>query len=765
MTPAADFISGQGISFYIPAYQRYFAWGKKEIDRFFEGIIEDIGQRLVPEEGLPDTDTVSFIGTVLCYENVTFNDIYPQVRNQVPQGVHSIIDGQQRITMLIVLSIILHDYIRTCDHGPDDGWLHEKCLEQMVELVNMFRTEKAHGEVKIYPKMIRAFDDQWSINEKDKKYHSPVSYYIFHYANFLEQNQGENKVQFNYDEGESIASLLSGQQKDAHKNFGSAVALIKKWVRGICAENKNALPDLQRIFRNPNPNALNDPNLMLNLFNTMELPDSAVDFQSSKQCQTARAILLAIYIMKKVYFVSLVTKDENYAFDIFDSLNTTGELLTAYETFRPTVIQDHGLSMFRDSDSKKHLDVTAGYLEKKPLKQKVNRTADMLVTFALAESGVTLSKKLHVQRKYMKESYDKCSDKPLFTQHLMHVSNVWRLWSDSSPNILKGLDFDAEIIGSQKVSEANFCLRFLKDAGHTITLALIARFYATVKIQHALQDEKYIETAAELCDTIKVLAAFFAVWRSSRETADGIDTRHRKLMKEKFNRMTHEGNVLSHGLVQQMCCQFLKEGGNTQTIIDSQEAWVDQSKYIPIYRTEKAVAKFLLFLGAHNTRPDPDNPCSMKRVRDGIYKSLIAADTWGAEDYRTIEHICPQSSYTAQITSEHLNRIGNLTLLPLPINSHLGNGDWKKKRAVYRMLSAESDAELNAAQGVSIEAIEKYRKCRYLPMTKTVAEYDNFYVLNKDKKVVDVKYIEDRGINILDNAWEILAQWLDFNED
>jgi hypothetical protein len=43
--------------------------------------------------------------------------------------------------------------------------------------------------------------------------------------------------------------------------------------------------------------------------------------------------------------IDIVAKKEEYAFEMFDSLNTTGDPLTAFETFKPKVVEHIGLEV------------------------------------------------------------------------------------------------------------------------------------------------------------------------------------------------------------------------------------------------------------------------------------------------------------------------------------------------------------------------------------------------------------------------------------
>jgi hypothetical protein len=46
---------------------------------------------------------------------------------------------------------------------------------------------------------------------------------------------------------------------------------------------------------------------------------------------------------------------------MFDSLNTTGDPLTAFETFKPKVVEHIGLEKYFDSYSKKNMEQVENY--------------------------------------------------------------------------------------------------------------------------------------------------------------------------------------------------------------------------------------------------------------------------------------------------------------------------------------------------------------------------------------------------------------------
>ena len=61
--------------------------------------------------------------------------------------------------------------------------------------------------------------------------------------------------------------------------------------------------------------------------------------QGTEADTIVRLMLFSSYLLHCVVLTRVETKDESRAFDIFDALNTTGEPLTAIETFKPRVMQ------------------------------------------------------------------------------------------------------------------------------------------------------------------------------------------------------------------------------------------------------------------------------------------------------------------------------------------------------------------------------------------------------------------------------------------
>ena len=104
---------------------------------------------------------------------------------------------------------------------------------------------------------------------------------------------------------------------------------------------------------------------------------------------------------------------------MFESLNVTGEPLTAFETFIPRVVESVTIDKYKNSDSKKHIDKITNYLYKFSDKDKNKKTSELIIPFALCENGKKLGRSLNEQRIFLRETYTtskSLQEKELFTK-------------------------------------------------------------------------------------------------------------------------------------------------------------------------------------------------------------------------------------------------------------------------------------------------------------------------------------------------------------
>ncbi len=92
-----------GQCFYIPAYQRPYSWDNDHIHRLFD----DTGHGVA--ELLKSADAITFLGTIITIHDTQYTTVDPKVTDQLPPRVMTVIDGQQRLTTLLLLISALHD--------------------------------------------------------------------------------------------------------------------------------------------------------------------------------------------------------------------------------------------------------------------------------------------------------------------------------------------------------------------------------------------------------------------------------------------------------------------------------------------------------------------------------------------------------------------------------------------------------------------------------------------------------------------------------
>ena len=596
--------------------------------------------------------------------------------------------------------------------------------------------------------------DKWA-NTSERLYISPLSHFCSDYGDFVrKQERSSDKTPYIYP-ATTVFPEDTPLLREMRTNFAGTVQSVSGILDNICKGEDDMFPAVNEMMQ--------EKNVLSALFSprNAHFCKEMADLNNPEQKELVIAIAIAGYLLSKVRFIALATNDEDYAFDIFESLNTTGQLLTAYETFKPEMVRAETLPLFNGSESARHAKEIEANI--RTSKSPGKFTADLMVSFALAESGKKISKALRDQRNYMRDEYKRIKDteeKRLFTRHLMHASQVSGAWflPKKTEMILPAVSREFQ----QEWKEARFCLNFIRKANHSIARGLMTRFHEAVQISEEGEREEKIRS---FCRVVKAIAAFFALWRGSRSGTDGIDAKYRDMMKgveklvDPFSR--RGGGPVSDEQVRRAFRHFLEEGGNSKKKITSREKWVEYAVEIPVYRGAQAVAKFLLLVASEGAAPSEKPGMLEKTPREGAFVPMIDEFSWDSKDYDTIEHVIAQSDQEKlHCNVDKLHRLGNLTLLPQKANSLIGSDEWGKKRLIYRALSATTKDELNKA----IHAPgfpKKHRKskilmARHLPMTAALAKCDSF----KYQAVGD-GIIERRGENLAKLAWKRLAEdWL-----
>jgi hypothetical protein len=425
------------------------------------------------------------------------------------------------------------------------------------------------------------------------------------------------------------------------------------------------------------------------------------------------------------------------------------------------------LAAFEKSKSRKHLEHVEAYLEKfAKAEARQKATSEILIPFALAESGKKLSKRLNDQRRFLRDSYNKLEsveERRSFTQNLGHIAIfVSTSWPENGREI-------PSISGKEgKASDAAvLCLDILRSAKHNITLSLLARFFSEWRMAKQQEADARYE---ELEQAIFAVTGFFALWRSSRRGTSGIEGCYREIMADGIGEIPIKGfcrkarigeHPISVSELRTALKHFLENDKNSP--ISSKEEWVAQAKELPLYKFSQPLVRVMLLAATDDSAADTDNPGLLKKGKEDSLP-LFNQKEW-SEKGLTVEHVAPSEpggGWAAALyeETESVHRIGNLALLPGPENSSIGNDAWDKKRLFYKLLAAQTQDEhadlIEEAEKEGLKLSEaqkdKLQEARHIPHVLAISQVEGDW---------DLEMIDKRGQRICELAYDKLAGWLD----
>jgi hypothetical protein len=478
--------------------------------------------------------------------------------------------------------------------------------------------------------------------------------------------------------------------------------------------------------------------------------------------------MFAKYLQMRVAITHVNARNEDYAFDIFESLNTAGQPLTAYQTFKPRVVASIPRATYLSDPRKLQLDAIERYLQPydKP-DERHKRTAELITGFALGESGEKLGLRLSAQRRWIQKRFLEQDEEgqaafvKLFGDTATFLRLVW-LKDTKSPSV------DLNLGNPDLNDRAQLCLGALRQANHTIVIPLLVRFYQAWKAAAA---DRRLQAAQDFVGALQAIAAFWTLWRLSRRTTDRIDDLYRKLMSEQGFARKPAAGVAAVEPSLTVLKQYLSGVLSAKGLL-ARQRWVDLVVQVPAYGNEYAATRLALLAASHDTVASRTDAGMCVKGRPGSNPRLTA-DAWRDEINLSVEHIAPQTQEREgrrawpedlYANVDTIEKLGNLILFPQPMNSHLSNRDWPYKHAVYSVLAAKTKDEADAN-----EAAANLRGIRFEAPTKTAldshAHLQQAEAIAKVEGLWTAELIDRRTKNIAELAWEELATWLGTVED
>jgi hypothetical protein len=297
---------------------------------------------------------------------------------------------------------------------------------------------------------------------------------------------------------------------------------------------------------------------------------------------------------------------------------------------------------------------------------------------------------------------------------------------------------------------------------HTI----LSRFYAlaicTPSNSEDLEEENHRQAQENFAKACKIVAAFFTLWRSALPNT-GLDHVYKNLLQQKMSVQKGNSEVTLENLTSHFKNQLQDKG------IGSKEKWINKATNYLRYDNVQKVCRFVLFVTSQDTILDPDEVGLMKIGRTNSSPSYLEPSQWNSNDFKSIEHIAPQKPDLQSDSfwdrdlyeNDDYQQIGNLTLLPTPINISASNKQWIEKWIYYRHLAETDPDKLTELKqeaqtdGVNLNdsTIKLLTQASHAHHIKPIVEIGATGKWDKD-------FVEKRTERICDILWERMYEWL-----
>lgn len=740
--------------FFVPLYQREYTWEEDNINQLFDDLVLGTHELSDSEE---EKATI-FFGTVI---TTSLEDkkqtVRPGEERAQPTGVEIVIDGQQRISTLSLISVQITAKLQLfLQDLPGDityrdlADASEKYIERLARMHTIQLGKGATPPLK--PKIIRAQEDKWTYDGEDTSYRSPIARYI---ATFIRTKNAQQAL-------DSISAENAARVRGNSK-------LIDNWLEAVCEAHVSGTRLHNQFPVGPSITSdriqeyvlgFTDPGVG-EMVERMETDRTHIDYRATAIYQL---LLLTYFLLRRCGVNRLQPTHQDWGFDMFQALNTTGTPLTVMETFVPAVMQAElsAGNNWSETPSCKLMDEVQDLFEATTSnEQKNRRTNELTRSLALCYEGTKLGNKFSEQRRWMTLVYEKqmstIQDKREFMRKLARTANFfyfgWYMEEPSAPNHVKGLQDHRE---GDLVA---LLIRYLRDANSMLSAPILARFYSQA-VDEKSSFEEFVECA-------KACAAFFTLWRSANSTS-GLDEIYRRFFKgsnspipvDNHSWSEHPQPLKSRDL-KQYFWKVMENGG-----IATREGWTTASERFLLYTELKTICRFILFVAGEDRVADDANPGLTAPGTIGTCP-LLKLERWKASDFRTLEHVAPQNpnsghSWDPDIYDSSLvHQVGNLLLLPIELNKHVDNKAWAVKHIHYCHIGERDQDKLKKLRqeatksgiNLSKKAIAAFSSVRYNCTVEPILSVGK-------EGLWEASLIMRRTEQIKTIAWDTLSSWL-----
>ena len=772
-----NFGGGESVGFVVPEYQRTYDWSKGDIERLLYDSLTGLA-RLDKQSTNMNASDFTFLGSVIVVESSPSTKGFTGIS-------YDIVDGQQRLTTLVLCACALSIKLRFHRSTLDKSILRdEKQLDWLIDEVNSMITELdgcaigtiklGHGEYHLFPKVVRSGEaglgDERGYDDHSKEYVSSIGEFLDKFAHYIKTEDRNIYQDF------ELPNFKNSKSK-ATKKIKSNYKIICNIVDEFIDSNWYKEKDFDQLKMKSLPNAGYEKlfNRTLKHFEQGEVNGVLTKISKiDKLKPLIQTLLLSSYLHSRAIFTLIKADDQFAAFDMFDSLNTTGQPLTALETLRPRVvafeIKSRGRAGYSGSPSETAYTKIENHIDEKyqqtPKKQSMS--AELVISFVLYLNGAKVTKKLSDQRQELTKAYVKAQKDDdtarLFITKIADLSEFRFHYFDGANGDSSNR---AQFHTSSYENEVKLLSSFIAAMNTSLAIPTLFRYW-TFK-GRSLSDE------ARFVKALKAITAFIVLRRAATGRTANIDSDLRGLMSSTTIPNTDKiagnciGSTLDRDILPVKNLKLaLRDLLKCELGKFDKESWISKVMNNPIYDNSQPLAKFMILIAAHKAKPSDknDGTWTTAGVRLGPENDFYTHEKWKGDNCSTIEHIAPNKleapdDWDKDIYSNEVirHKLGNLTLIPKIENSSMGNQSWVIKRLFYKVAASkdidEIDKHIAEAAKDKIKlpnaTVRLLKSTHRLEILKPIANL----------KVYDRNTVEARSRNIAELCWDFVRPWLD----
>ncbi|PML10542.1 hypothetical protein BCT86_00815 [Vibrio breoganii] len=693
--------------FYIPEYQRSYSWSAMNVKELIHDIKDGVRKFKVMEEVERNENHSKYLGCVIDWSRARkTNDILAEhhVTNDYIHSVRELIDGQQRTSTLAILISRLFLKLEKSLHLLDiQGSSEEvKLAESLLTyqdkyLLSCFSRYDVATSTR-RPFIIRQGDDKWSLDSVDS-YRSPLSSYL---ADFISRFGVRPSSQLH--DLEFDISVTDTHLKSAIEACDENIDIVIEEISELTIINEKFTGE--ELFEN-----------LYTGFGQVDL-SSYLSANPDREEVVVNVISLCAYIKYLLdfsYLTIISSPSQNKSLEIFQSINSTGVQLSAFDLVKPLISKsftDDGQS-FNESEAFTTFNEVDQWLAKGNKWYK--STTRIKEYFEIAKYVFNVdaqASNLSGQRKIITDGLDKyLESRPVGTKKSESALEFCKLLETIklyTNNFILNKDFfnedkiqsrtGAKYLDSSRYhefdDETGACFLFLLSS-HPVCNAFLISIYHQYLNSDMDDQEGYMKL---LFGSIRFCAVFFSYYRLIANKYPDAFWKEIYSDQEMYKVKVNEEYVIS--VKAEFENNLINVLGLENSLFNNLEFIKEKVSRNAKYGAATSLAKFFILTANHKTLLSAEYPGM--ELLSPMGHSILTVKNYLSSDLSSIEHIAPHELVNTNLApwderlceaSDIVNSIGNLTLISQPLNSSIKTNALSKAEAFSKLLDSNFDRD------------------------------------------------------------------------